>query len=208
MTDKLKESLSALIDGEASEIEVHRLLRELGTNQSLKPSWQAWMQARAVLQGENRLPAARHAELHERISLAIAEEETWTSDNKRIALPRAFTRPMAGMAVAASLVVAVMLGVYMQQPGNPEAAVSTQTASRAPSQVINAQPVALGQTMPPVQQSVVRQNPVDDGQQQDLRELNAEQQAELRAYLNAHDRMARMNPNARMVIFENPNTNP
>lgn len=207
MTDKLKESLSALIDGEASEIEVHRLLREMGTNHTLKPSWQAWMQARAVLQGESSLPAARHIELHERISVAIEAEETFASGGKRIATPRAFTKPMAGMAVAASLVVAVMLGVYMQQPGDNEAVTSPRAASNGPSQVINAEPVALGQTMPPVQQSIQR-NPMDDGQQQDLRELNAEQQAELRAYLNAHDRMARMNPNARMVIFENPNTNP
>ena len=34
-----KESLSALIDGEASEIEVHRLVREFDSDSSLATSW-------------------------------------------------------------------------------------------------------------------------------------------------------------------------
>ncbi|MEX0942091.1 MAG: hypothetical protein WD002_06040, partial [Pseudomonadales bacterium] len=35
----------------------------------------------------------------------------------------------------------------------------------------------------------------------ELRELDDERQRQLRAYLNEHDRMARMNPNVRTVLF-------
>jgi sigma-E factor negative regulatory protein RseA len=49
---RLDESLSALVDGEASEIEVHRLLAESQQNTNIRECWHRYQLARAVLKGE------------------------------------------------------------------------------------------------------------------------------------------------------------
>ena len=97
MTDKLKESVSALIDGEASEIEVHRLLRQLDTDTTVKPAWINYLQVRAVIQGEPRVSVARHLELHARISRAIDDEEAYRlGPGRRMPVLRTFAKPIAG----------------------------------------------------------------------------------------------------------------
>ncbi|HKI73847.1 MAG TPA: RseA family anti-sigma factor [Pseudomonadales bacterium] len=194
MTDKLKETLSAFIDGEASEIEVHRLLRQHPGDDSLKSSWISFLQVRSVIQGEPCIPVDSHLELHDRISRAIEAETAWSLSADSVSPMRRFAKPIAGLAVAATVVMGVMIGVYLRQ--SPAAA--GQMATTTPgvgSGVIAAQPVSTMQASPAVE---------PEGQQLELRQLDEEQQHELRTYLNMHDQMARMNPNARMVIFENP----
>ena len=199
MTDKLKESVSALIDGEASEIEVHRLLRQLDTDTTVKPAWINYLQVRAVIQGEPRVSVARHLELHARISRAIDDEEAYRlGPGRRMPVLRTFAKPIAGLAVAASLAMAVMVGYYVQSPGSAGAPAAGEVASSTPvtvaPQAINAEPVSTAQP--------------DDFQTQplDLRQLDEQQQRQLRQYLNMHDQMARMDRNAQMVIFENPSS--
>lgn len=198
MTDKLKESISALIDGEASEIEIHRLLRQLDGDSTLKVSWINYLQARSVIQGERQITVARHLELHQRISDAVRDEEAYALKSERTTpWIRTFAKPIAGLAVAASLAAAVVVGYYNQSPETP-GTVATASPTISP-QAINVQPVSTATTAQIVE---------PQGQSQDLRQLNEAQQAQLREYLNMHDRMARMDPNSRMVIYENPTTNP
>ena len=89
MTDTNKESLSALIDGEASEIEVHKLLRHVksieGEAGSISPetedlhrSWARYQEIRSVIgpagskaDGHSRMVASQHLALRLRISEAI-----------------------------------------------------------------------------------------------------------------------------------------
>ena len=116
MTDTKKESLSALIDGEASEIEVHRLVREYGDDASLRSSWATFQQVRSVVRNDCAgLTPAQHIELHQRISAAIETEELY--DSGPLAVPARSKRMpavAASVAVAASLVVAVFVGVNQQ----------------------------------------------------------------------------------------------
>lgn len=195
MTDKLKESISALIDGEASEIEVHRLLRQLDSDKGLKSAWMSYLQARSVIQGESSIPVARHLELYHRISSAIDAEETFDlKTERRTPRVRAFAKPITGLAVAASLAAAVMVGYYLQTPGSGAA---TGSPLGVGSQAIAAQPVSTAAT----QATQLQARPMD------MRQLDQQQRRELRAYLNMHDQMARMQPNAQMVMYENPSSN-
>lgn len=202
MTDRLKQSISALIDGEASDIEVHRLLRQWDSDGSVKPAWLGYLQVRSVVQGEHQLDVASHLKLHSRICTAIEAEACHAlKSGHRTPVLRTFAKPIAGLAVAASLAVAVMVGYYVQSPNAPTELVATSSPMAVASpvavapQVINVQPVSTA--------------PVANlqGQLPDLRQLSEQQQRELRQYLIMHDQMARMDPNSRMASFENPNSN-
>lgn len=126
MTEKVKESISALVDEEISEIEVHRLLRQYSDDDELRTTFVSYQQIRAIIKQENHLSHAQHVDLHSNILAAIEMEETpelssemtnspraiQKSDGKRtlIMFPERMKLPAAGMAVAASMVVAVFVG--------------------------------------------------------------------------------------------------
>lgn len=183
MTDTRKESLSALIDGEASEIEVHRLVREFRFDESLSDSWAVYQHVRSTVRSgdvHSALSPEHQRVLLDRIRDAIEAEDNHQHD----AVQPAGTAKvvMGSMALAASLVVAVFLGVQKPQeqaelaatPDRP--AVEVQTAATEP-------------------------------QTSELVELDEEKQKRLRAYLNQHDRMARMNANQQLVNYEDRNGN-
>ena len=71
VADRIKESLSAWVDGEASEIEVHQLLRQYGADEAVKQDWLAFQHARAVLRGDSPLNQAQHLALYGNICAAI-----------------------------------------------------------------------------------------------------------------------------------------
>ena len=148
MTDTNKESLSALIDGEASEIEVHKLLRHVksieGEAGSISPetedlhrSWARYQEIRSVIgpagsraDGHSRMAASQHLALRLRISEAIEAEETHKLEGvsslvgltPRTAMVK-YRAPAAGLAIAASLVVAIFVGLspLEQETGNVDA---------------------------------------------------------------------------------------
>lgn len=197
MTDHLKQSISALLDDEASEIEVHRLLREFGDDGELKTSWIRYQQIRAVSQGHHHLSESQHVSLHTRISAAIQEEETYELATRQ---RPDWQRQVAGFAVAASLVAAVLVGVNLNQPGN-----------LAPSELAVG-PTTSGPTSAPINPQLVTFGSDDDYQpatdiafsedELELRELDEVKQQQLREYLMRHDRMSRMNNNNRTVNFQ------
>lgn len=113
-----------------------------------------------------------------------------------------FVKPAAGVAVAASPVFAAFF--VMQIVESPE-----------PTPVmVDAEPAATTQAIPA--RTVSNQTAADsnrwideypaEAEDRQLTELDDEKQRRLREYLNEHDRMVRMNPNARMVMFDNPSS--
>lgn len=196
MTDKLKESLSALLDGEASELEVHRLSRQFGEDEHLKGSWSVFQAIRAVVKGENVLTDQQHRDLHSRISEALSSEALPDFDERRSIIHSSFVKPVAGFAAAASLAAVAIFGYQSMQSSVP---VSTEVASDN-EPAISAQAVSTaGVTGVPGDESA--------GRELELKELDDEKQRRLRAYLNQHDRMSRMRPDARMVLFEKAPSN-
>jgi len=248
VTDNTKESLSALIDGEASEIEVHKLLRhvksiqpESGTyspeSEDLHQSWARYQEIRSVIGSSGseghrntRMVASQHLELRLRISEAIEAEDTHklegasslaaTGSGTLLAKYRA---PAAGLAIAASLVVAIFVGLSpLEQGASEQGAIATadSPALTLDRQAISAQTVSTqtpdtlgGQNafaptaseLDSLEQQLLSSG--EDGMlvdQSELKELNEAQRQQMRAYLQLHDRMTRNNPNRRTVNFNSP----
>ena len=231
MTDTNKESLSALIDGEASEIEVHKLLRHVksieGEAGSISPetedlhrSWARYQEIRSVIgpagskaDGHSRMVASQHLALRLRISEAIDAEDTHKLEGvsslvgltPRTAMAK-YRAPAAGLAIAASLVVAIFVGLspLEQETGNVDA-IATIDAS-ADQQPVSVQTVSTTRSTAEVntlEQQLLSSG--DDGMLVDdleLKELNEEQRRQMRAYLQLHDRMTRTKPNRRTVNFK------
>lgn len=231
MTDTNKESLSALIDGEASEIEVHKLLRyvksiegEAGSispeTEDLHRSWARYQEIRSVIgpagsraDGHSRMAASQHLALRLRISEAIDAEDTHKLEGvsslvgltPRTAMAK-YRAPAAGLAIAASLVVAIFVGLspLEQETGNVDA-IATIDAS-ADQQPVSVQTVSTTRSTAEVntlEQQLLSSG--DDGMLVDdleLKELNEEQRRQMRAYLQLHDRMTRTKPNRRTVNFK------
>ena len=193
MTEHLKQSISALLDDEASEIEVHRLLREFGDDGDLKLSWIRYQQIRAVSQGNHHLSETQHISLHESISAAIYEEQ----DHEVTPVQRpSWQRQASGFAVAASLVAAVLVGVNLNQPNS---ASMTGLADTKTPRVIDAQTVSTSvadQGFGPVSDTAFSEDELE------LHELDEVKQQQLREYLMRHDRMSRLNNNARTVNYQ------
>ena len=137
MTEKVKESISALVDEEISEIEVHRLLRQYADDDDLRTTFVSYQQIRAVIKQENHLSHAQHVDLHSNILAAIELEDvpelssqmTGASESQStqkgagrktvIMFPERMKMPAAAMAVAASMVVAVFVGFnVLENPAN------------------------------------------------------------------------------------------
>ena len=55
MSDKLKESLSAVIDSEADEFELRRVLDEIGKNIELRETWDRYHLVSSVIRGDRKV---------------------------------------------------------------------------------------------------------------------------------------------------------
>jgi sigma-E factor negative regulatory protein RseA len=236
VTDKIKETLSAWVDDEASEIEIHRLLRQYDADDSVRQTGLSYQHARSLTRGDGGdigLSLGQHLTLHQRISVAIDVEEITHADGRSLVnlrkgnlgkvLPRSastWVKPASGLALAASLVVAVFLGL---QPGQIDSLDTAGSTAVNTSNGVSGNGVS-GQTITaPINVQMVSTNSAQQASaaayagdpayqfdkplandNTDLKALDEDKQRQLRAYLRQHDQMARMNPNARTVIYEAP----
>lgn len=247
MTEKVRELLSVLMDGEASEIEVHRLLRQMGDDDSLNEVWVAYQETRRVIRRPSKnatesafqLSASQHLALHRRINAAIDEDTAFSQHHPDVSTSRTnysgkpgshtepvaafisplvaavsddpaaasvavepaaalhLVRPAAAFAIAASLVVAVLVAVQVNLP-------ESDTDANGPS-VVQSDPPEVRALSGEIPVSLeIASEPL--GENLDLKELDAEGQRRLRAYLNQHDRMSRMRPDAQLVTYPAPQT--
>ncbi len=115
LTDE--EALSALLDGELSDFELRRLLRQIENNPALLDTWQRLSLGRSALQGE---PFRRASDnFSARVSQAIAAEAPLGDRVKP--LSASWKQPLGKMAVAASVAAAVFLGMQysLMDDGRP-----------------------------------------------------------------------------------------
>lgn len=220
MTEKVKESISALVDEEISEIELHRLLRQYSDDPSIREQFVSYQAIRAVVRGENSLDSAQHLELHRRICAAIDQETvpefsgTLSRSTASGIIRSNWAKPALGLAVAASLVVAVFAGFNFSMTESREGVEVAGADNKAgtvinPSNVRDAFRQAPGidaQTASADLKDITRSQEAFGAGKKDftlLRELDEDKQRQLRRYLNQHDR-SRMNPYERTVIFKQP----
>lgn len=139
-TDRDTEALSALMDGEAQELELRRLLDAVERDPELRSRWARQQRVSAAMQGQR-----------------IADSGIDVSRGVREALeakPRINRNPLWSMAVAASVTLAVVMGgqqlMLPDTSVQPLAAVSELSGAVVP--VLGAQPVqaSLGARSLPV----------------------------------------------------------
>ena len=190
--DTKRESLSALIDGEASEIEVHRLVREFRSDESLTSSWAMYQHIGSTLRTDSgAVSTEHHQRLFTRITEAIESEGSHSREVQKSASPR--TVIAGSLALAASMVVAIFIGLHQQPESQPLADVGAQTSSTGTVSSIQS-PVLDVHT-------VANQSDVQP-RTPELVELDEEKQRRLRAYLNQHDQMSRMNSGKQFVNYK------
>ena len=120
MTDTLKEQLSAFLDGELPEAETTLLLKRLERDDELKGTLSRYSLIGAVMRSDGDMPAARHVAA--RVSAALAREPSLAA-----AGVRRWLQPAAGLAIAASVALAVVL-LLPQWPGGGNAGPATIAA--------------------------------------------------------------------------------
>lgn len=111
MSDTSYESLSAIMDAEASDFELRRLVDRTGDEPELLAKWSRYHLAAQLRQGG---AVASGGDLLSRVQQAIADEQPLTpvyvdTDKPRQA-KQPWWKPVASMAVAASVTAVVILG--------------------------------------------------------------------------------------------------
>lgn len=108
--DKLAESLSALVDGEVSEMELHRLLRAGEDNDQLRQTWGRYQLISSAMRRE--LPVSPQVDLSAAISGLLDEEAAHQPSRRRTWLPH-----FGKFAVAASAAAVMVLTTQLVDVG-------------------------------------------------------------------------------------------
>lgn len=203
--ERLEQSLSALMDGEATEMETHRILKAVAEDQKLRDKWKRYHIASATMQGD---PASSSVDYSAAISAAIDQEPAHRPGRMAVVASSA-----GRFAIAASVALVAVFGV--QQLNSPVdnggqttefAAVEVPEETAGPAiqfpsgfqPTINARTVSVGGNNKSSQRTI----PVIEVQQQIEKQYS---EAELRAYLNSimsrHSDHAALNSNQGMLPF-------
>src|SRR5262245_23153143 len=127
MKDRIKEQLSAFLDGELPDPESALLLKRLERDDELRGALSRYSLIGAVLRSDGDVPAAR--QVAARVSAAIAKEPFRAVALARLPGHEALMRGAAGFAVAAGVAIgAVML---VQQTGAEDPAAPAAIVARA-----------------------------------------------------------------------------
>jgi sigma-E factor negative regulatory protein RseA len=162
LTDRVRESVSALFDGEADELELRRLLTN-EPSELVQGAWRDYQLQRDALQGLDMRFAG--FDISARVQAAIADDAT---PAVAVAGTSRWWRPLASMAVAASVATVVVIGArtfnpvdgfgaagdnaaLAQNSANLGRVYPTQTASALGNVAANVQPfgpLAAGNRLP------------------------------------------------------------
>ena len=124
MSEHEKESLSALLDNEADDLELRRVLKSYESDPEIRETWERYSLAQALLHGET-VPISSNlsARIHEKIvaepPLSTPRFSNWQQNLTKMAL---------AASVAAVLVVAFQSS--LQRSPTPELAVDNQTRAK------------------------------------------------------------------------------
>jgi len=107
---QLKESISALADGEASALEMRRILKEIPNNKSLRDSWRHHQMSSAAI---HQTFSSQVIDFSAEIGAAIKLEKAYRPS----ALSDYFIKPLGRFAIAASVTAVALVGLnQLTQP--------------------------------------------------------------------------------------------
>ena len=107
MSERMRESLSALLDDEADELELQRVLSRIGDDPDLRQTWFRYAAARSVVAG-HRLDHLK-LDISDRVREAIDREQA-AGIPAGGRLGERLLRPLASFAIAASVAAVVVVG--------------------------------------------------------------------------------------------------
>lgn len=137
---KVEEALSALMDGETTELEIRQVLRDMAGNDELRGNWQRYQLASAAMKRD--LPP-RFSDLSASISAAIEQESAVRNPSKVFGA-------LGKVAIAASVAIVAVVGANQLQWLMP-AGNDVQVANVAGAETGNAQfQLPAGYDLPPV----------------------------------------------------------
>jgi sigma-E factor negative regulatory protein RseA len=139
--DALEASLSALMDGEASELEVQRLLKRMESDDAMRAQWARYQQVAAIIR-HREVVVPVSVDLANRVRVALQDDTVVVSlpslpqkkaredAREDVRQKKSWQKNMAQIAVAASVAVVVITGAQWQQqvPVNQQAALVSATA--------------------------------------------------------------------------------
>lgn len=125
MSDRLRESVSALVDGEASEMELQRVLAN-ANNAEVRDCWRAYQLTRGALSGDSLQFA--HVDLSARISAVLEHEGVPAA--AAVSRRLAWRKPAGGLAVAATVAAVVVMGGQMLRSGDEAAPLADAARGR------------------------------------------------------------------------------
>ena len=135
MSEKLKQSLSAVMDGEADEFETRRVLDEIQRDDALREMWERYHMVSSAMRGETLAPKAAKARFWAALDgdEAPAVEEV-VVDRAPLPQSRRHLGRVAGVAVAATVaaVVIITFGLPQETSRAPELAAVPPVAVTAP----------------------------------------------------------------------------
>jgi len=127
----LKESLSALLDNEAQELETRRVLNEMDKDAELKSTWQNYQMIGDLMRNEVSSPM----DLTDAINQQIDGQEAMPEGQMTESTSKSWMRPFTSVAVAASVTLAVLLGVQMGGQESSPVTIASQATSVTPAAV-------------------------------------------------------------------------
>lgn len=125
MNEALKMQLSAFVDGELPENESELLLRRLSQDAELRRQVSEYLAVGRVMRGEPMVPGVDT--LRDRVAAAIDDGESPAESVETAPAKSPLTRPITGLAVAATVAVAALFG--FQQFTTPDSAAGTGDAA-------------------------------------------------------------------------------
>jgi sigma-E factor negative regulatory protein RseA len=123
MNDRNKESLSALMDGEADELEIRRVLNQLDKDDELRENWKNYHLMGSLMRDESFDSLDLTRGINQVLDGELAPNGAVDINAPRLAdasqvkrSGRAWYKPLTSVAVAASVTLAVLLGVQSIEP--------------------------------------------------------------------------------------------
>ncbi|MAT92450.1 MAG: anti-anti-sigma factor [Halioglobus sp.] len=129
MTERMRESLSALLDDEANELEIQRVLAAVDGDTELRSAWTRYSLARDAL--DSQPLALAQVDISARVRAALAAETPEPARASGSGLRQRLLRPLASFAVAASVAATVVIGGQQLAPAGGDA--GTDAVARLPA---------------------------------------------------------------------------
>jgi negative regulator of sigma E activity len=128
MSDRVREAVSVFMDGEADELSVRRLVVQEDA-ELVRAGWSSYHRQRRVLQGADL--RFEQMDISLSVMAALDAESTYSERDRR-----AWLKPVAGFAVAASVAAIVVVSAPdWRQAGHSPAATLASTDNASPTQI-------------------------------------------------------------------------